>query len=1021
VAQLEAEQKTREAQFKESEMLATSSAQRAAAGDLAGARRLALDALPKDEADSRPYVPQAELALYAAVHSENRGASLSFEGGAKRAVFSADGERLVAVTDSNVVYVWDAKTGEERSVLHFEIPKEVLLDDDGNIAVVTDHSDETRVHDLVTGRLLPITIEGTPIAVSPGGAFVLAQGGDVLDESVQVWNVATSAILLEVETDDTQFDAAVDRSGSRIAFMEDDSLVVWSVPEKRRIWTADVERADRVAFSGDGERLLVTTGFGDERVRVFDAATGEIRLEKDVGSFQAHVSEDLRHVLTHFGDIGGEESGYEVSSIGSAASKKFDCQCAEEAISGDGSLVLLEPFGTDGFELRDRVSGAVVRKIDPLGFEPKELLLSRQGAALVGLGYGEGRLVPLTGSASNSVALRDTSPESLQVLSHDPLVLGVRHPITSKTFDLWDPRENPPTQVAFVPLVYGDYVYADQGRSVVSSENPYVSGTGWWRVRATNLAQPDATREWLTLGPPVVSPAGDVLAMISSTGALEVFAFASGAVMLPSNEGRTPIATAFHPSRRLLAVAWREGGISWVDLERASAWTPLRDESTVTTALTFAADEPKLATLTAAGAVRVISYPAGEILAETTFDRPGLGGTMPEAGVESIERYFDTLADTAELEYEGIEDGVQIRRAGRALFSVANGPSGSPMVEGRGSRLVAVEGSGSVSVWDTSSGSRVAKFEAGVQNATAVAITPDGKAVALGTDEGEVVVFRTVDGAISRTLGTFQSEVGAVAFDASGGRIAASSGPTEIRVWEVEAGTQIASFPDVIFLADRLAFDSSGRRLFGLSMESAIQKRPDGESAWYSEGWIGDLATARSERLSWEMGTVGASIAFGLERDEVVVEGEDGTTIVWNPMRSDPSSIFEPMLGTDVRATSADRRLVAVAKESIVEVIDRETGEVRARLEGHAGRIRAARFSPDARLLLTASDDRTARIWRLDQGASIGAILHGDSVVDAIFIPSLQRVATIAEDGRMRLFPYYDSVFDLIRTAAVIP
>ena len=58
-------------------------------------------------------------------------------------------------------------------------------------------------------------------------------------------------------------------------------------------------------------------------------------------------------------------------------------------------------------------------------------------------------------------------------------------------------------------------------------------------------------------------------------------------------------------------------------------------------------------------------------------------------------------------------------------------------------------------------------------------------------------------------------------------------------------------------------------------------------------------------------------------------------------------------------------------------------------------RVRSAVFSPDGTRVVTASDDRTARVWDARTGAPVGAPLqHADRVRSAVFSPDGARVVT---------------------------
>ena len=74
-------------------------------------------------------------------------------------------------------------------------------------------------------------------------------------------------------------------------------------------------------------------------------------------------------------------------------------------------------------------------------------------------------------------------------------------------------------------------------------------------------------------------------------------------------------------------------------------------------------------------------------------------------------------------------------------------------------------------------------------------------------------------------------------------------------------------------------------------------------------------------------------------------------------------------------------------------------------LEGHAGALNSACFSPDESLILTASSDKTARIWSLPDGNEQTRLVgHDGSVTSARFSPDGKRVVTSSLDRTARVW-----------------
>jgi len=323
--------------------------------------------------------------------------------------------------------------------------------------------------------------------------------------------------------------------------------------------------------------------------------------------------------------------------------------------------------------------------------------------------------------------------------------------------------------------------------------------------------------------------------------------------------------------------------------------------------------------------------------------------------------------------------------------------------------LVASGGVQGPSLWDLKSAKPVGKV-AGHKGKIVAAAFGAGNLLATGGEDHKVFVWDATT--LAPLAGAAAIEhadaVKLLAFDRGGGtRLVTVTRGNDVRTWDPHTGKPLT--PTV------RPEDGGVVLAIGPDAKSFLAVTFEGKSVTDAQKTavrVYDCETGRpiSQRVMRHGGGIHQA-SFSHDGRWVLTASNDHTARVWDARTGEPVST-EPMRhGGPVFAAAFspdDRRVVTGSYDHTARVWDAATARPLTPPllhEGPSSDVRHVQFSPDGCLVATATNFYAARVWDARSGQPVTNWLEHPKVTEWMtFAPDSRRLATIAEDHKLRLW-----------------
>lgn len=283
---------------------------------------------------------------------------------------------------------------------------------------------------------------------------------------------------------------------------------------------------------------------------------------------------------------------------------------------------------------------------------------------------------------------------------------------------------------------------------------------------------------------------------------------------------------------------------------------------------------------------------------------------------------------------------------------------------------------GTLRLWNRQTGETLREIATGARQIFCVAFSPDGRELIVGTNDapGYIQSYDPRTGQrLPRVLNGHTDAVLSVTFSADGTHLLTTSYDYSARLWNLATGeSQVLRGHDWWVWSG--AFSPNGQHIVTASQDGTVL--------------VWDRATGKAQPAFRGHQCPVYSVTYSPDGLRIASGGYDGRVLVWNP---------DSMKAFDFERLQQPNSPASTTQEKIASTLPPDTRTFR----GHTGAVRSLHFTRDGRLLASAGNDNTIRVWNTSDGAALETLRgHGSPVLACNWTSDARQIVSGSQDRR---------------------